>query len=650
MTNPISSSDSIKAITENSTLDTATGTDAGTITGVESLPVSRGTGRLQTSLSKIAQWMAGTYLAFANKSVVSLFGTIYVNAPGDYTGNVSSAGTGTDARAAIQAALNAATSVPGSGYYNYLSARRAKVKLLPGNYYISAPAVQTAARCESLVIPPCVQLDLDGASLYFDYPTAFTYGWCGICVGQYGSLRLSGATLSPSRNNAAPAGDIVFDAVRFLFTDSASSLEMNAGAEITGWTAGAAVRGIGAWVTYLNGTGKLTNGAYGAVFSNFGTAWQGVYTLPTGNPTGASRVNTDVFMNNFSIVNMSNGGLLGTCTGNTGSANSIDFANSGFTFSGDQMLFENIGTYAVSLGNAYNVRFGHISIEECGNGDGMFSSNTVRNLVIEDMRVNLAGRVVTGPSGSVEPYPSVIFKNTNLQTFNLQQLYLHNTYRPDLALADNEALVGFNVGGIFPDATVPAAGPMFRGGPGSYSLKATWNSGHLVLGTTHLWQDGNGNLRKFNGTAPSADTAGDVVPGSRWRREITPYMGASANVNWTSLSIDTAAVGNSVYNSDGSQNDSITFQIELEPGTWTIFLMHTTGTSRGIYSVSLAGTVVGTIDGYNASALRNTISSVAGVVVTSSGPTLLSLQMLTKNASSSGYLGSIQQIVLQRTA
>jgi hypothetical protein len=55
MTNIVTTAgDALAAINESKQLDTGVGTDAGTLTGVETLPVSRGTGRLQTSLTKIA--------------------------------------------------------------------------------------------------------------------------------------------------------------------------------------------------------------------------------------------------------------------------------------------------------------------------------------------------------------------------------------------------------------------------------------------------------------------------------------------------------------------------------------------------------------------------------------------------------------------
>ena len=55
MTNPITTSaDALTAISESKQLDAGTTADAGAISGVETIPVSRGSGRLQTAISTIA--------------------------------------------------------------------------------------------------------------------------------------------------------------------------------------------------------------------------------------------------------------------------------------------------------------------------------------------------------------------------------------------------------------------------------------------------------------------------------------------------------------------------------------------------------------------------------------------------------------------
>lgn len=104
----------------------------------------------------------------------------------------------------------------------------------------------------------------------------------------------------------------------------------------------------------------------------------------------------------------------------------------------------------------------------------------------------------------------------------------------------------------------------------------------------------------------------------------------------------------------GGQNDEVVFRlpVDLLGGTWTIVLLHTATTDRGIYTI--AGSVDGvtfttltTIDGY-AGVLTQTRSEVPGVVV----PDLtrfIRLKMATKNASSSNYNSEISGLYGLRT-
>ncbi|MCA1571919.1 MAG: hypothetical protein LC798_16730 [Chloroflexi bacterium] len=98
------------------------------------------------------------------------------------------------------------------------------------------------------------------------------------------------------------------------------------------------------------------------------------------------------------------------------------------------------------------------------------------------------------------------------------------------------------------------------------------------------------------------------------------------------------------------QNAEIGFDVVLAAGTWRVELIHHTGTDRGIYTVSLDGVTLGTIDGYAAAGVVNTRSAIAGVVVASPGKKRMLVKMSTKNASSTDYKGVLQHIQLVRTA
>lgn len=135
-----------------------------------------------------------------------------------------------------------------------------------------------------------------------------------------------------------------------------------------------------------------------------------------------------------------------------------------------------------------------------------------------------------------------------------------------------------------------------------------------------------------------------------WRIDINPLLGGDANTNWDTISTSASQYGGFALASSAAQNDEISFNVILAAGTWTVRLMHVKGTNRGIYSVQIDDSEEGTIDGYNGSAVNNARDSVAGITVASGGKHELSLKMLTKNASSSAYLGIISLVSLIRTA
>lgn len=64
MTNPITFINAIRAAYDASQAESGTLTAAGTISGTELIPVSRGAGLLQTTLTTMAQWLVSTYQGF----------------------------------------------------------------------------------------------------------------------------------------------------------------------------------------------------------------------------------------------------------------------------------------------------------------------------------------------------------------------------------------------------------------------------------------------------------------------------------------------------------------------------------------------------------------------------------------------------------
>lgn len=172
--------------------------------------------------------------------------------------------------------------------------------------------------------------------------------------------------------------------------------------------------------------------------------------------------------------------------------------------------------------------------------------------------------------------------------------------------------------------------------------KKDWTSGEVVTAT---------NLDTYMGPPPNLI-------------DIDVFPTAVSQTNWDTITLSGSELYGGEKRSTSAQNAEIVWDIVLSAGTWTLELMHSTGSNRGIYTAALSEdgvtfTDVGsspylasasTIDGYNAGGATETRSSLTGITIASTGRYALRLKMATKNASSSNYLGALQHVQLRRTA
>lgn len=107
--------------------------------------------------------------------------------------------------------------------------------------------------------------------------------------------------------------------------------------------------------------------------------------------------------------------------------------------------------------------------------------------------------------------------------------------------------------------------------------------------------------------------------------------------------------GTGISNGAGTQNDEISWDLILEAGTWDVIFHHRRSTNVGIYTVSLGGVTIGTVDGYAAAPAAQK-SSILGAVVATTGKKRLTFKMATKNPSSSAYVGTLQFVTVRRSA
>lgn len=100
--------------------------------------------------------------------------------------------------------------------------------------------------------------------------------------------------------------------------------------------------------------------------------------------------------------------------------------------------------------------------------------------------------------------------------------------------------------------------------------------------------------------------------------------------------------------SSGQADEYVEWEVSVVPGTYDIVLLHQRANNRGIYTVAIEETVVGTIDGYNAT-VDISAGSITSISLSQAGVVPIKFSMLTRNASSSNFYGSIAGFALTRT-
>ena len=135
-----------------------------------------------------------------------------------------------------------------------------------------------------------------------------------------------------------------------------------------------------------------------------------------------------------------------------------------------------------------------------------------------------------------------------------------------------------------------------------------------------------------------------------WMFHIDPTAPSKANLNFNTLSLSSGLLHNSQVESSGADGDYLDFDVLVPAGTWNFTLIHNRNLNHGIYSIQFDLVEQGTIDGYYASNSPNTYSTLTGIVVPVNKKFVLRIKISGKNASSSGYFGSIQEIHFRRTA
>lgn len=234
-------------------------------------------------------------------------------AVGDYSGHMTLAGTGTDNRAAIQAALDAAH-FGQSSYESVITGTAWRVVLPKGKYYISAPTDGSP----SLRVPSKVHFDYSEAELFFEIPlrnytangiTEPNPAWCGILLGAMGGLTLGRAQIIWGRDQTYGGQwyGMTLDCIRVQESDGSRIVGGRINHHIFNFR-GAGIRYIACINQYLSDV-SIANCCYGVVMGYFGTAFSAAVTAGymtryrTGG-TAAENVSTNLHINKCMITNI----------------------------------------------------------------------------------------------------------------------------------------------------------------------------------------------------------------------------------------------------------------------------------------------------------------------------------------------------------
>lgn len=429
---------------------------------------------------------------------------------GDYSGRYGVTGTGTDDRTALQGMLNSASQADGDYQFSEIKRRGVTVQIPAGVYLVGARSDGQP----SLIIPEGVTADFSKAMLFFDYPAAATGSWSAILVRNSGSLILP-SLMAPSGRNTAPGApgtsntDRLYDGVRILGSNNATTaIRSNSVSEIRGFR-GASIRGIGAWITRIDGTVRLSSD-YGYIASNWPSdnVYGYAHTSALPGIISGVRLHTDLYMNGVYFNENRYGGYLGVVTGSASAPHDLDYTRAGgHQIYFNSVVFEQFANWAFR-GTGSVASFTDCAFEEVGSHNNAIAHlDSWRSVAIRNHRVNLGGRSVPGTGGNTVPNIPVIWRINSVQTLTNEAGYIHNEYNSTLQLF-SAAATTWDVTAPHADAIAITAGVMYA--PLARSVGGGYQRALRFGSSFYLWIDSTGVLRTKSG-APTSDTDGTVV-------------------------------------------------------------------------------------------------------------------------------------------
>lgn len=129
-----------------------------------------------------------------------------------------------------------------------------------------------------------------------------------------------------------------------------------------------------------------------------------------------------------------------------------------------------------------------------------------------------------------------------------------------------------------------------------------------------------------------------------------PWAGFKSSVGTPNRANVSTFLGMGYLDNGNLQNNSISWDVWLDSGTWKVCLIGRKNVDKAITTVQLDGVSQGTVDWYDAALVDNSYNEVTGISVTTAGVKTLTLATLTRNASATDWSNLYFSIALIKTA
>lgn len=172
------------------------------------------------------------------------------------------------------------------------------------------------------------------------------------------------------------------------------------------------------------------------------------------------------------------------------------------------------------------------------------------------------------------------------------------------------------------------------------------------------------NFSPLGGSIEASEITDGTITASKLAAAVTGLLGGGGNIFFLALKPTGVIQGTfNVYQeaahfaqiqmlNDGSGyaiNDGLYWNVLLAAGTYTLNIACQKDINRGIYTVSLDGTTIATLDAYAAGTTQATLTQT-GIVVAAAGLYQLRIIAASKNGSSAAYGIDLSAIHLVKTA